>query len=158
MSQDRRIEKIIDLMRRDDSIDAPDDAIKWIRNLFLTRAQKPSLVRRLKAMLQIDLLPGQTVAGERSGAAATERQMWFNAGENAIDLRIRGKGQMKQIRGQILGTSFEGALVELTGIETSWSAKVSENGSFEFRRVPSGKINLSIRSAVSEIQTGDIEL
>ena len=92
-SEKQILEEIINLMMKDDSADAPEDAVKWSKNLFRTRAAaepKKSLVQKVLAILQMDLAPNKAAFGERSAGTAQERQMLFQAGEsNAVDLRIR---------------------------------------------------------------------
>src|ERR1044072_2344307 len=90
-SEKQFLEEIVSLMQRDESVDAPQDAIKWSKNLFRTRAAEPkkSFVQKILAVLQVDLAPNKAACGERSAAAAQERQMLFEAGDNGIDLRIK---------------------------------------------------------------------
>src|SRR5829696_5998646 len=89
-SNDELINKIIHLMQRDESADAPADSIKWAKNIFRTRQAEPkkSLVQKIIAVLQMDLSGAQAAFGERSATLSQTRQMLFQGGDNAIDLRI----------------------------------------------------------------------
>lgn len=157
MSQEKKIEKIIRLMQRDDSVDAPEDAVKWAKNLYLARERRPSLVRRIVAVLQADLLPNRALAGERSASAARARQMLFAAGDIGVDLRINGVRRKFDIKGQILGTGFENASVRLTGNEASFETKTDEMATFELVGVPTGIYSLTIEHDGAEIVLEGIE-
>jgi len=91
LMSERKIEKIINLMQTDDSADAPTDSVRWAKNLFAARAVMPkkSIVQKVLAVLQINLSPNKAAFGERSASATQARQMLFQAGENALDLRIK---------------------------------------------------------------------
>src|SRR5688572_15253748 len=72
MNNEDLLNKIVTLMQTDDSADAPADALLWSKNLFRSRrAAEPqrSVVRRVLAVLQMDLSPGKTVFGERSASS-----------------------------------------------------------------------------------------
>ena len=51
-NNDHKINEIIGLMQTDESIDAPNDAIQWSKNIFRTRAIEPkkSVVERVLAV------------------------------------------------------------------------------------------------------------
>ena len=57
---EQKLEHIIRRMQADTSIDAPADALKYVSDLFRTRAAepKPTLVQRLVAALKVDLVLG----------------------------------------------------------------------------------------------------
>lgn len=151
MSQEKKIEKIIQLMQKDDSVDAPDDAVKWAKNLFLARDQGPSLVRRLVAVLQADLLPNRVLAGERSASPAQTRHMFFTAGDCGVDVRLTKGRKGFSLKGQILGTGFECVSVSLNGNEVSFEAKTDTAATFEFTNVPSGIYDLLVLNGQVEI-------
>ncbi|MET0752170.1 MAG: hypothetical protein ABWZ66_02305 [Pyrinomonadaceae bacterium] len=148
-SEKQIIDKIISLMQRDDSVDAPQDAIKWSKNIFRTRAVAPkqSLVQKVLAVLQMDLSPNKAAFGERSGGAAQERQMLFEAGENGIDLRIKEDEKGFGVRGQILGEGFAGASIEFGDFETV----ASELGEFSFTDIPGGEYDMTLKIGETEI-------
>src|SRR5690606_32795815 len=117
MNPEKNIKLITDLMERDDSVDAPADSIKWAKNMFRARvpARSASVVERVIAVLTADLSGGTPVFGERSAGSAAARQMLFEAGQAAVDLRITSKGRMANIRGQVIGSGFENAVAVLSG-------------------------------------------
>lgn len=158
MSQEKKIEKIIDLMQRDNSVDAPEDAVKWARNLYLTRERKPSLVQRIVAVLQADLLPNRAVVGERSAAAAQARQMFFTAGDTGIDLRITESKKGYDIQGQILGTGFENASIKLTEDDTVYEARTDKSAMFHLKGIASGEYVLTVTGKRIEVTVEGIEL
>ena len=153
--RDENLKRIIHLMQTDDSVDAPVDAIKWSKGIFRARAadRKPSAVERILAVLKADLAPGKAVFGERSGTAEA-RQMLFEAGDAAIDLRIASAESGFDVRGQVIGDGFEGCEVSL-GL---MSAAANERGEFIFRGVEPGEYDLVMRSESSEIAIEKIRI
>lgn len=137
------VERIINLMQADDSVDAPNDAILWSKNIFKTRAvgENRSMVETIKAVLKIDLMPGKPAFGERSGSSGAARQMLFDAGDSSIDLRIKPTGKGFELRGQILGDGFANTKVFLGEFETI----SNDQSEFRVENVPSGKYNLIIK-------------
>ncbi len=143
------INKIVSLMETDNSFDAPQDAIKWAKNIFRARVAEPkkSLVQKVLAVLQIDLSPNKAVFGERSASGATARQMLFSAGENSVDLRIVETEKGFNLRGQILGEGFANCTIKLGEFET----KSNELSEFSFTEIPSGKHDLTLQTGEKEI-------
>lgn len=146
---EQKLEHIISRMQADTSVDAPSDALKYVKDLFRTRglASAPTILERIAAVLKIDLEPNRAAFGERSAAGSAARQMLFDSGENAIDLRITSTENGFDIRGQILGGGFDGADVTIS----EQTAAIDEMGGFKFGSLSPGEHTLVIRSAVSEI-------
>lgn len=155
-SNDELINKIIHLMQTDDSADAPADSVKWAKNIFRTRASEPkkSLVQKILAVLQMDLSGAQAAFGERSATLSQTRQMLFQAGENAVDLRISEDENGFEVQGQILGEGFSNCIVRLGDFQ----AKANELSEFKFTVVPGGKYDLVLQSADREIEIAGLEL
>ena len=153
---DKTMEKIVRLMRTDDSADAPPDAVKWAKNLFLSRAAAPkkSLLQKITAVLQMDLPANEAVFGERSASSAEARQMFFEAGENAVDLRIAETEKGFVVRGQTLGAGFENCAVEIGEAAT----RANERGEFQFGEIERGEYNLILRTAEKEIVVEGLKL
>jgi hypothetical protein len=145
------LNKIVDLMRTDRSEDAPQDSIKWAKNIFRTRAAEPkkSFAQKVLAVLQVDLLPGTAVFGERSASSAAQaRQMLFGAGENSIDLRVtKNEKGVLDIQGQILGEGFANCRVTLGEFDT----EANELSEFKFTEIPAGVYDLVFRTNQREI-------
>lgn len=158
MSEEKKIEKIVELMQRDNSVNAPDDAIKWAKNLYLAREPKPSLVRRIVAVLQADLLPNRTVAGERSASATQARQMFFTAGDTGVDLRITGSKKAYEVQGQILGSGFENGSVILHGDAGEYGVRVDQSSMFNLTGIREGTYHLTVRGRNVEVEIENIEL
>ncbi len=152
-NQEQKLEHIIRLMAADRSEDAPADAIKYARDIFRTRAQAPqqSTLRRVLAALQIDLAPNTAAFGERSHAGSEARQMLFDAGDNAVDLRIKQAGEKLHLQGQVLGAGFEGGEAEISQGELNVRAKIDENGGFTFAGLTAGDYSMTIQSSETEI-------
>jgi|SRR5690606_6058846 len=160
MNSQENIKKIAELIERDSSVDAPQDSIKWAKNMFRTRvpAGSPSAMRRIIALLQVDLLPGRQVFGERSAGATQARQMLFQADDAAVDLRITDQGKSLSIRGQVIGDGFENAEASVSGDTGTSSASLNENSEFEFTGIKKGILHLTITSKISEIVIEELDL
>ncbi len=155
-NNDREIRRIIHLMRTDESYDAPADAIRWSKNIFLNKAveQKKSIVERVLAVLQMDLSPNRAAFGERSASSSQARQMFFRAGENALDIRIAQTEKGFDLHGQILGEGFTNCAVRLGEFETT----ANELTEFKLTKIPGGTYSLSLRKDAKEIVLERLEL
>lgn len=144
-NDDLTIEKIVRLMQRDDSSDAPTDSIQWAKNIFRARVAEPkkSPAQKVLAVLQMDLSPNRAVFGERSASSAV-RQMLFQAGENAIDLRVSKTEQGLNLQGQILGAGFANRAIKLTGENGSLEVQTNDLSEFNFTNMPSGQYDLTL--------------
>lgn len=149
-------EQILRLMQRDDSADAPQDQLKWAKNLFAARSavKSSSLVKRVMAVLQIDLSPGKAAFGERSAGAGQARQMLFDAGENSVDLRVKGVKGGFDIHGQILGDNLAGGEAKIGDA----AVEISETGEFRFKGLAAGTYTLTATGAETEITIEGLEL
>ena len=161
MSTEKKLQQIIDLMQRDDSVDAPADSIRWASNLYRTRASEPkrSLVQKIVAVLQMEIAPNKPAFGERSASTSQVRQLLFKAGDNAIDLRIEPTAKVFGVRGQILGEGLADARVKLINDLSGLESRANEIGEFEFEKVKPGQYELVVTSEGLEItlKTIDIE-
>ena len=160
MSTEKSLQNIINLMERDDSVDAPADSIRWASNLFRTRTAeaKPSLLRKLVAVLQMEVAPNKPAFGERSGTTSAVRQMLYQADGTAIDIRIAAAKKGFDLRGQILGDGFDGAQLTLSNDNRSFTATSNETGEFRFDAIPTGDYELSIRNRDIEISLKGLSL
>ena len=140
-------------MQQDTSVDAPADTLKFVRNMFRTRAIEPktSAIRRFVAAIAMELAPNKAAFGERSASASATRQVMFEAGDAAIDLRIDATGKRFAIRGQVLGADLSGASAILLTGDTTVSTAVDDLGGFRFESVTAGEYSLTLRSATDEI-------
>jgi len=140
-------------MQTDDSADAPAEAVKWTKNIFRTRVveQPKSLVKKVLAVLQIDLAPNKAAFGERSASAGSARQLLFDAGEHQIDLRITGVNKGFRLNGQVLGAGFAGAEVKLFNAEKSLTVNSNDLSEFSFEKISKGTYTLSLTFVDKEI-------
>lgn len=147
-------------MRRDDSTDAPADSVRWASNLFRTRAAESerSLLKKVAAILQMEISPKNAAFGERSASASQARQLLFQAEENAIDLRIEPSQSGFSIRGQILGEGFASAWVKLFNDSNVFAIRATEMSEFAFNDVPPGRYELSILGEKAEISLKTIDI
>lgn len=155
-NNDLEIDRIIRLMQRDESFDAPADAIQWSKNIFLNKAAAPkkSIVERVLAILQMDLSPNRAAFGERSASASQARQLLFQAGENALDIRTLKTERGFNLRGQVLGEGFADCIIKIGKFETT----ANELGEFKLTEIPDGIYNLSVQINQKEIVVESLEL
>ena len=146
-AHEQKLEHIISRMQADRSVDAPADVLKYAKNLFRTRAAEPSLLQRIVAVLKVDLAPNRAAFGERSAAGGAARQMLFDSGENAIDLRVTAADGGFDLRGQLLGGGFDDGTVLIGNA----SSAIDKMGGFRFEAVAAGEYVLTVRGETSEI-------
>lgn len=159
MNNESEIGRIVGLMQRDDSFDAPGDSILWAKNLFRSRVAEPkrSIVRTVLAVLRADLKPGLAF-GERSASASAERQMLFAAGDAMVDLRLTASGKSFKVNGQVLGDGFADAKVALASSEgRSYETRTNELSEFGFGRIARGSYRLILANDTVEIVVEGLE-
>ncbi|HMT08441.1 MAG TPA: hypothetical protein PKA82_10585 [Pyrinomonadaceae bacterium] len=158
-NENRKLDHIIGRMQTDTSVDAPADLIKFARNAFLQRslAKAPSMLERIVAVLKMDLAPNRAAFGERSAGGSAARQMLFDAGNSAIDLRVTENGNMFNIRGQHIGDQVAES-IQLESKDAKFTSKNDELKGFAFDSVPAGKYSLTITFASTEIVIDEIIL
>jgi hypothetical protein len=155
MNNEQFLDKIVSLMQTDNSFDAPGESVSWAKNIFRTQVREPkqSIVKRILAVLQIDLSANKPVFGERSGTLAI-RQMLFQADETAIDLRVSNTPDGFLLKGQILGAGFANSTIKLGDFET----KASDLAEFSFEQIPSDEYSMSILTAEKEVVIEQLKL
>ena len=147
-------------MRRDDSVDAPADSLRWASNLFRTRASQPkaSFVKRLAAVFEMEIAPNKPAFGERSASPTAIRQMLFRADDNAVDIRIESTKKGFTVRGQVLGNNFADATVRLFEDDQQFKTRANEASEFQFDHIPAGRYELTIHSEDVEISLKAIDI
>jgi hypothetical protein len=146
-------EKVLFLMKADDSAPAPAVAKNWAVNLFRTRKAfqpKATVTQKILAVLQMDLLP-EMVFGERSASAAAVRQMLYQADDESLDLRIKETAEGFIINGQILGENWENGQIEIFNNDLSITEKLNKMAEFALPSVPAGEYNLRLQNGEKEI-------
>lgn len=140
-------------MLSDRSVDAPEDAVRYAKNLYRTRAVEPakSVIQRVLAVLQMDLAPNKAAFGERSAAGSQARQMLFESGDNAVDIRISFEEGEFDIYGQILGEGFANAQIELGNENISIKETTDEMSEFKIVGLTAGTYELTIKGSETEI-------
>ena len=128
--------------------------MKYAKNLFRTRAAEPSILQRIVAVLKADLAPNRAAFGERSAAGGAARQMLFDSGENAIDLRVTAVENGFDIRGQLLGGGFDGGSVQIGDAVSA----IDEMGGFRFESIAAGEYSMTVRGETSEIAIEGLKL
>jgi hypothetical protein len=115
-------------------------------------------VRKVIAVLQLEIEQHKTVFGERSAAVLSERQMLFKAEENQIDLRIAKTRKGFRLKGQILGKGFEKADIKLKKNGKEFITTTNEICEFEFENVKKGVYDLKLTGSNREIVVENIEI
>lgn len=157
-NEDKILEHIVSRLQADRSIDAPDEAVRYAKNLFRSRVaqREQSPIRRLIAAIKADLAPGLAFGERHSGSGP--RQMLFTAGEAAVDLRISETAKGYDLRGQVLGKGFAGGDAALAGGGTSYASTLDEAGAFAFKTVKKGTYSLTITGEAGEIVIEELTL
>lgn len=151
-------EKIISLMQTDYSIDAPADRIAAVKRAFRSFGPQPAtLLQRIKAALTVDLPAGQAAFGERSATGSTSRQMLFDAGDVAIDIRVSDLGDAFYVYGQILADADISGTIELIGDNDRRDAAIGDNGRFDLGNVAAGVYSIEITGMVN-IEAGPFKV
>ena len=148
-AEEKVLEHILGRMRTDHSVDAPTDSLKYAKDLYRTRhpQRNASRIKRFIAVLTADLTPGRAAFGERSAAGAQARQMLFESGENAVDLRIGRSSSGFDLRGQVFGPGAESGEVHLKGATFSNTTMLNDMSGFLMAGVPAGSYELTVSLA-----------
>jgi len=155
-----RLQSLLQVMREDQSVDAPRDVLFNAMNVYARRSgsQRPSLAKRIMAALSFDSFTGEPAFGLRSGQASA-RQLIYSAGDSDLDLRIEAREQDRwAIAGQLLGRKCDGGEVTLRGENQSASAELNEQCEFALPSIPAGNYALIVTLADIEIEVSRIEI
>ena len=160
MTRETNPKNIMNLIQRDNSVDAPADSLKWASNLFRTRAAevKPSLIRKIAAVFQMEIAPNRPAFGERSTSTTAVRQILYRADEHAIDIRIETAKKGYAVRGQVLGNNFAKASLRLFDDSRKFEATASDTSEFRFDAVPAGRYDLTIQGDEVEITLKAVDI
>lgn len=155
-----QIEKIINLIQTDDSVDAPADSLKAAKNIFRQARPHPkaSLLQRIVAVLSADLLPDRPAFGERSASTLKSRQILYTAGDTGIDIRVSAAAGDFDVHGQLLTSELIFDAARLYNADRSFEAAVDEFGDFTFGHVNADAYSLSISGGDKEIFIEQIDL
>jgi hypothetical protein len=90
-------------------------------------------------------------------AAATGRQLLFNAGDNELHLQIAQAGEGWQVTGQVLG-ACAGGEVELRGTGEPLRAALNEMCEFTLAPLAAGVYTLTLRLGEVEMEIPELEI
>ena len=155
-----QLQQVLELMRTDESVDAPRDVLAYATNIFSDRkqSQAPSLVRKIVAALTFDSSRNLAPAfGVRSGQSVT-RQLIYSADEADIDLRISATDDQWSIAGQVLSEACAGGRVQIEGEETSETAELDEACEFTLPPVSAGSYTVRLRYGNAEVEISQLTL
>ncbi|MFN3331991.1 MAG: anti-sigma factor family protein [Caldilinea sp.] len=152
-----QIERMIAVMRQDESVDAPSTLIARAVALFRASAAKsaPSLLQRLVATLSFESTALTPAFGLRSQGGA-ERQMIFTANEYDIDLRVSEDSAGWVLSGQLLGAETTSGSATLTNDAMTLTTPLSEELTFVFPPVGTGHYTLTLHFNQIELVIEDV--
>lgn len=150
--------ELINLMRDDDSVDAPEYVIARAVRLIrpIAPAPAPNLFRRIVATLLRDSRQMPLAAGLRA-AQTTPRSLAYSADEYELDVQIMSRAGFWQVRGQIFGADLAG-VVTLANADQSVQAPINELGEFDMPPVAEGVYTLRVALPACEIVIERLEL
>jgi len=150
--------KVVDLWqrvrhvaRRESQYDAPESAVRHLRNAFVVMAEPRGAKGRFEIpRLVFDSLWQLAAAGVRS-AGSTSRQVLYRAGEIVIEMRLEPElySERVNIAGQVCNTALQGeGLAQVPVAVTSSNGKVAEAttnqfGEFQLGFVPEEGLRIS---------------
>lgn len=151
------LEALIDLMRSDDSVDAPEHVVARAARLLRPKETLPRKLRRLTALLSSDSwqLPG-LAPGLRS-LHAWPRAILLRAGDRELDLQVGPRGEQWQVSGQVLGPEMPG-VVTLSGTPDQVTAPLNDLGEFVLPLVAGGRYTLTVTQGDLEIVVPNLEI
>jgi hypothetical protein len=155
-----QVERLTQMMRTDDSVDAPRDLLAGALNLFRARPTREGFLRRVVAALSFDSGALQPAFGVRSGQATSSRQLLFSAGDVDVDLRLAPGEEGWAVSGQVLG-ECAGGWAELGGAEDEGRAaraELNELCEFALPAVPAGSYTLRLRLDDLLVEIPDLNL
>lgn len=153
----QRLERLIALMKSDNSEDAPSDVIANAINLFRDHFTSRAPMRCLTAVLSFDSLNMAPAFGVRSGQAAP-RQLIYSAEDNDIDLRLTFNNEMWVVTGQVLREDCGEGRVEIEGPDGIRSAALNETCEFVLPAVSPGNYMLRVSMPDVLIEIPQLEL
>lgn len=156
-----RTSQLVDLMRTDETEDAPAFALAAILRSFdefqfespVSRA--PSARQRLRAILRLDSAQLGPAYGFRSAGVANSRQLLFSADNGSLDIRITPVDAKWVISGQVLG-QITGGTVTLENDSISLSAEIDSRGEFSLPPIPLGTYRLRLYSEGFDVEVPDL--
>jgi anti-sigma factor RsiW len=152
------LERVIDLMRTDDSVDPPPAVMIRALQLFERRARRSqfTLIQRIIATLQFDSMQMPLAYGTRSRHFSA-RQLLFSADPYDIDLRITSHGDTWSLEGQVLGPCT-GGQARLTNTLLRIETPLNDLCEFVLPRVPTGAYRLELQLGTTVIEAHQVEV
>lgn len=159
------LQRTVDLMRTDDSVDAPahvvNRALRFFRRRPEAAAEPPrqglldGLRKRLRAALQFDSGELRPAMGLRGAATAGARQLLYRAADHEIEVRVSASGEQWVVAGQVLGPELpavhEGS-VALEGPAGEVEARLNELSEFALPPVPAGTYTLRLHLPHADVE------
>ena len=156
-----RTGQLVDLMRTDQTEDAPAFALASILRAFdefrpdAPDSAKLSVGQRLRAIIQLDSAQHGPAYGFRSTGVANSRQLLLSADNGSLDIRITPVDAKWIISGQVLG-QITGGTVSLDDETISLSAEIDSRGEFSLPPIPLGTYRLRLDSDSFDVEVPDL--
>jgi hypothetical protein len=154
---------IVDLMRTDDTRDAPDHVINRAIRAFRTEQltmlnPQPGrgIRQRLLAMLRFDSAQQALAMGRRAGQTS-ERELLYAAGDSMIEVRIDRSEAGWTVGGQILG-SCGGGEARIEGVSGTATTQLNELCEFNLPPLADGIYLLILRLDDVDVEVPGLEL
>lgn len=151
------LERLISLMRADDSEDAPEHVIARATRLLRPAEHQPPPLRRLIALLSSDSWRTPGLAAGLRSLHAWPRALILRAGERELDLQVAPRGEQWLLSGQVLGPEMPGE-VTLSGPAAHVKTTLNDLGEFTLPLVPGGRYTLAVTQGELEIVVPSLEL
>lgn len=165
------LQRTFDLMRSDDSVDAPIHVVNRALRLFQqhTRsvAEPPrqrlldDVRERIHAALQLKGGELGPAMGLRGAAPARERQLLYLAADYEIEVRVSASGEGWTVAGQLLGPELPAAhevAVALEGPGGRVEVRLDELSEFALPPVPAGAYTLRLHLPHADVEVEDLIL
>ncbi|HZT59449.1 MAG TPA: hypothetical protein VFA21_12635 [Pyrinomonadaceae bacterium] len=157
------VERVTNLMRADNSVDAPRDVLANAVRLFDARPAREgfvaNVIRRVVASLSFDSNAPGLAFGVRSSQPSSSRQLIFSAGEVEVDLRLAATSEGWAVSGQVLGECAGGwAELSVAGEDEGARAELNTLCEFALTPVPAGNYTLRLGLGDTVVEVPGLDL
>lgn len=147
------------LMKADQSVDAPRDLISYATSVFRRQPRsQPSVLRRVVAALSFDSSSNLSPSFAVRSSQSHSRQFIYSAEGHDIDLRISGEADQWVVSGQVLGGDCSGGTVNLENENGTSATTMNDLCEFRLPGVSNGRYDLRFRLPNLEIEISQLNL
>jgi anti-sigma factor RsiW len=158
------VQHLIELMRTDDSQDAPAHVVNRAIRLFRTHrlaqglspSPRPSIRQRLIATLRFDSAQQPMAFGVRAGRTRT-RELLYGMGDNELEVRLEPSEAGWTVTGQVLGSCSGGEVLAQSEADRVMT-DLNEVCEFSLPPLRQGVYTLILRLQDVEVEVPGLEL